>query len=100
MSAADWATALDAFEARIAAQWAVLHDGSLEPVPPFDPPAAATALPEHLVTRATELVQRCRALEDALSAALTQATHQLEDLDATTHSSSAPAEPVFFDSRV
>ena len=100
VSATDWETTLTVFEARVEAQWTAHREGSLDPVPMFEPPAAASPLPAHLVTRATELVWRCRALEEALTAALADATAQLARLDETDAATSAPAEPVFFDSRV
>jgi hypothetical protein len=100
MSATEWAKTLDAFEARVAAQWAALDDSSLEPIPPFAEPAVHTPLPDELIARATELVHRCRALEDTLSAALADARQQLERLDEPATTASSPAEPVFFDSRI
>jgi hypothetical protein len=101
MSTSEWAAALDAFEARVASQWAALDDPSLEPAPPFAAPAVPGPMPDELVARATELVHRCRALEDTLSAALADARQQLERLDEPTATAgSSPAEPVFFDSRI
>jgi hypothetical protein len=100
MSTSEWAATLDAFEARVAAQWAALGDSSAEPVPPFAAPEVPGPLPEELVARATELVHRCRALEDTLSAALADARQQLERLDEPATTASSPAEPVFFDSRI
>ena len=98
MTAMDWATTLDAFEQRLAAQWAALEQGALEPVEPFAPPALAEALPHDFVDRATDLVWRCRALEDALAAALAKVTDQLER--AAEPAAGPPAEPVYFDSRI
>jgi hypothetical protein len=100
MNTSEWAKTLDAFEARVAAQWAALENRSLESVPAFAAPAVPGPMPDELVARATELVHRCRALEDTLSAALADARQQLEHLNETGPSPESPAEPVFFDSRI
>ena len=98
MSTSDWTTTLDAFEQRLAAQWSALEQGALAPVAAFEPPVHTEPLPQDFVGRATDLVRRCRALEDALAAALAKVTDQLER--AAEPAAGPPAEPVYFDSRV
>jgi hypothetical protein len=93
-----WTATLDAFEQRLEAQWAALHDASVEPVPAFEPPPGAAVLPDEHVACATELVWRCRALEEALAAALAKVTDQLDQ--AAEPPAGPPAEPVYFDSRI
>ena len=97
MNDSGWECTLDAFEQRLHAQEVALALGSLDPVAEFEPPAAPTALPTAFLHRATELVARCRALEDALATALATA---LTDHEQAKRSAAAPAQPVYFDSRV
>ena len=98
MTSHDWAATLDAFERRLEAQWSALHDGAVEPVPPFAPPTAPSAVPPELVERATQLVWRCRALEESLAGALAKVAEQLERAAETP--TGPPAQPVYFDSRI
>ena len=98
MSATDWESTLDAFQERLDAQWAVYRDGLTEPVVPFEPPAVTSPIPPQFVARAAELLQRCRALEETLAAAMEMARSDLDRLGPS--GGAAPAEPVYFDSRV
>lgn len=100
MSLIDWKAALDDFEDRLTAQWAALEAGSPEPVAAFQPPTVATPVPDLLRDRATELVWRCRALEDALGLALDAAREQLQRVEDSPTAPAAASEPVYFDSRV
>lgn len=94
----DWAATLDTFERRLDAQWSALNSGVIEPIGPFAPPPALDPLPAHLVERSTDLVQRFRALEDALIAALAKVGAELEQ--AAESSAKPPAQPMYFDSRI
>ena len=100
MTDGDWQAALDAFEQRLAAQEASYEQGLVSPVPPFEPPKVTTPLPQGFVARATELVWRCRALEETLAGALQHAQEQLDRVGAAATAPAAPAQPIFFDSRV
>ena len=97
MNSGEWGPTLDAFERRLAAQEAALRSGSLDPVADFEPPARPPALPSEFLTRAQDLVARCRALEDALAAALDSAR---QDHEHVVRTAAPPAQPVYFDSRV
>lgn len=92
----DWTAILDAFERNLDAQWSALDRNAPHEAPSFTPPEPTQPLPPELTERATALVWRCRALEDALSAALAKTTEELERPAPAT----APAQPVYFDSRV
>jgi hypothetical protein len=100
MSVMDWEATLDAFEQRLEAQERAYRDGLVEAVPPFEPPAVATAIPAAFVDRATQLVWRCRALEDTLAAALHTAREQLDRVGEAVAGPAAPASPMYFDSRI
>ena len=94
-----WRVVLDAFEARLDAQADALALGAPGVVPAFVAPVLPNPLPDTLLDRATALVWRCRELEDALSEALQSAEASL----AKVHDAApapAPAQPVYFDSRV
>jgi hypothetical protein len=95
-----WSATLDAFEQRLDAQERALDRGSHEPIPAFSPAPDLPPLPTEMVDRAVALVWRCRALEERVTAALTQAKEQLAALAEAAPTPADAAEPVFFDSRV
>ena len=95
-----WQRTLDDFEATLRAQEASLDQGMTKAVPPFEPPVGLNPMPADFVHRATDLVARCRALEEKLAGALDDAHAQLDRLGETSAVAAAPAQPVFFDSRV
>jgi hypothetical protein len=97
MSSPDWDATLDAFARRLDEQWSALDRNALDEITPFVAPAVDAPLPAELAQRAVELVQRCRALEDSLAAALARVSH---DLDRAAAPAAAPAQPVYFDSRI
>lgn len=93
-----WTLVLDAFEARLDAQYEALALGAPGVVPPFVAPPLANPLPDSLLDRAIALIARCRDLEDELADALAATEVSLAKL----HDAPAPAaaQPVYFDSRV
>lgn len=95
-----WDDVLDAFEDRLAAQVAALDLGAPDVVPPFAPPAGLSPLPVDLTERATQLTQRCRAIEQDIARALEAAGVALDRLTSAPAPAPAAAEPVYFDSRV
>lgn len=99
MSTPAWPSLLDTFEQSLEEQCAALEAGSETVVPAFDPPADMAPLPPHLRSRAVELVQRCRNLEDSLRTALDAATVSLANV-ADERAAKRNTRPVYFDSRI
>ena len=67
---------------------------------PWDEPAPTQPLPRDLMERATTLMWRCRALEDEIELALNGVAASLDRMLEVAATSAAPAEPMYFDSRV
>lgn len=94
-----WGEVLDEFEARLDAQHEALAAGDAGRLTPFVPPDVSAPLPAALASRAVSLVRRCRALEDAVAAALTETEAALLRA-ANTATTPTRRDPVYFDSRV
>ena len=95
-----WSDVLDSFEDRLDAQVTALDLGVADVVPPFVPPTGLSPLPGDLAERATQLTQRCRAIEQDIARALESAGIALERLTSAPAPAPSAAEPVYFDSRV
>ena len=95
MTASGWTTALDAFEARLAAQRAALDEHDPD-VAPFIPPADLGPLPVELLSRAQDLLGRARALEHDLATRVAAAGAAVADAAPRA----AAASPAFLDTRV
>lgn len=95
-----WHTTLDAFEARLDAQAAAIASGDITAIEPFTEPETSNPLPRELTERATELVWRCRRIEEQLAAALQRSQTSIDRLLDAPAPSAPAAEPVYFDSRV
>ena len=100
MNAPRWDDVLDAFEDRLVAQAAALELGAPDVLAPFAPPAGLAPLPVDLTQRATQLTQRCRAIEQDIARALQAAGVALDRMTSAPAAAPAGAEPVYFDSRV
>lgn len=94
-----WSAVLDAFEARLDAQYEALALGAPGVVPPFVAPPLANPLPDCLLDRAVALIARCRDLEDELTRALADTELSLVKVHEAP-AATAAAQPVYFDSRV
>lgn len=93
-----WSLVLDAFEARIDAEYEALALGAPGVVPPFVAPPLPSPLPDALLDRAVALIARCRRLEADLAEALATTEVSLAKLQDTP--ATPAAQPVYFDTRV
>lgn len=101
MTNREWPAVLDEFADSLDRHEQVLA-GELEAAEPFDPPVMATAVPPELALRAQELLDRCRRIEKDLRRAVDATRQSLLrlDHDRTATAVTAPAQPLYFDSRV
>ena len=96
---ADWIAALDAFEASLDAQEALLAGGGDGTLVTFVPPELEHPLPRALAGRATSLLDRCEHLQTELRAGLAHVARQIKDL--TAQPRPAPdSQPLYFDSKI
>ena len=96
---ADWIAALDAFEACLDAQEALLAGGGDGTLITFIPPQLDQPLPRALAGRATSLLDRCTHLQAELRAGLEHVARQIDDLAAQTRPT-PDSQPLYFDSKV
>jgi hypothetical protein len=92
-----WATTLDAFEARLVAQRALLDVGEAGELAPFEPLTSLGPLPTELLNRARELLAQAEDVERELAdnvTALGQDLAVVRTLDAST---ARPAQANFVD---
>lgn len=100
MSAHEWEATLDEFERTLTIQETACREGSIEDFASFAFPEVHTPIPLGLLDRVTGLMWRCSALEDALVAARDALREEIDRLGDAPHTTAAPAEPVYFDSRL
>ena len=97
---ADWIAALDAFEACLDAQEALLSGGGDGTLITFVPPQLDQPLPRALAVRATSLLDRCHNLQTELRAGLDHVARQLQDLTAQQQPTPGDSQPLYFDSKI
>ncbi|MCU1375544.1 MAG: hypothetical protein JWO68_2830 [Actinomycetia bacterium] len=92
-----WAATLDAYEARLVAQRAVLDEGEAGAVTPFVPPSGLGPLPTDLGIRAQQLLAQAVDLEQELSDNVVALAQDLGVVRALNASTAVPQHAHFVD---